>query len=206
MSDRPENIRVFGFSDPSNVLQGIDDLRDYVNENGQCIVRGAVDSTVTRNSVKALKRGFSEKKDVRRSLEFKYGQTPNFQRLDIGTYGGGVVLFCRTFFIFPWNDDRLHLADSLVAIARIKNALHELPDAYCLRGEEPVFYGMAIHQYPRGGGFMSGHRHSIEKDDDEGMRGGAFARHYTVGLVMSKIGEDFAEGGGWSMPHVVKAS
>ena len=200
MSGIADTIDIFELSDPTS-LRGIDDVKRQLVQHGQCIVRGAIDPEAIRQSVASLRARFSQADDVRQSLPFAYGQTPNYQRLDVGTYGGDVYLFCRTFLIFPWNDDRLALVHPLVTIARVKNALHGLPETYGLRGDEPVFYGLIIHQYPRGGGFMSGHRHAIDQDSDPGMQRGAFARHYTVGLVMSEIGKDFAAGGGWSMVH-----
>ena len=84
--------------------------------------------------------------------------------------------------------------DSFFIAASIKNALHQKHESFCLQGEERMFYGLVVHQYPRGGGFMSGHRHLI--GDDEGYTGSGLSRRYTVGLVMSKMGNEFTTGGG----------
>ncbi len=105
MSSAEATISPTEFVDSSHVLREIEYVRDHLIEHGYCIVRGALRPTDITCSTAILRRRFSRSEDVRKSLEFSYGQTPNFQRLDIGTYSGGVYQFCRSLFFFPWNID-----------------------------------------------------------------------------------------------------
>jgi hypothetical protein len=111
---------------------------------------------------------------------------PNFHRVNNWDQRSFVKACFHQFSFFPWNDDVLNLYATFKDIFTLRNLLSGA-DASAYLGPEPFDHCIArisFQFYPRGGGAMNKHK------DPQGP-------HQAVVpiLIMSKLGEDFTEGG-----------
>jgi hypothetical protein len=101
----------------------------------------------------------------------------------------------RAFYNPLWDDDLFGFHALARVMAGLRNRLMELPVGFAVdRPERGVWTASRIHQYPRGGGFMSPHRDNTFSSftSELGVPG-----YYQMVLVMSRKGIDFHDGGGY---------
>jgi hypothetical protein len=121
----------------------------------------------------------------------------NFQKINVGGEWRGAsnddARLFRVFYTPFWEPDVFGLHASLRMLARVRNRLAGLPDAFALEGTEPngLWTAARFHQYPCGGGFFRRHTDYVVKDVADERS----TRFYQVVLTMSRKGQHFQQGG-----------
>ena len=160
-------------------------------------VRGLFDP----DEMRAVKRGMASHFDCRNDRKHDPRDTEairqNFQKLqvggiaDLGQYRN-LGRFLRMFFNPIFAEDIYGMHKHFIRLAQLRNRLYGLPVPFAVCGTENGLWTAArIHQYPRGGGFMSPHRDAFTQlvATEAGL---TFVQPF---LILSKKGEDYTEGG-----------
>ncbi|CCQ73067.1 hypothetical protein [Magnetospira sp. QH-2] len=165
---------------------------------GYAVLRGPLSTEKVGHVRRILRKGFSAQNDERGARPFRCNETPNYQRLDVGDYGTEVFRLVRVYFYFFWNEDPLGLREDWLNLARLRNVLTGMAPDFGLHAEGDTagpFYGLQINHYPKGGGFLAGHQDNLHAGIAAAMP--ELTRNFIVAFVMSRVGEDFTDGGGW---------
>lgn len=165
----------------------------------QSVVRisGLVDAEEIRQSIKALRRRFRRCDDHPSTGEAASQVKTNFQKLLVGSahgphYIGSCSRLLRTFYNPLWEEDIYGMHSIFRTMISLRNRLADKPDDFATTTiSEGLWTAARIHQYPRGGGFMSSHR---DQTASAASRKGGL-NYYQLVLVMSRKGVDFESGG-----------
>ena len=169
--------------------------RDLIAEKSTIIIRGLITPAIAAQIVANLETTFISEADLRVNPEVTPSRE-NYQRLDLGEYGG-VARFMRTFFQFGWNEDKLGAGKCFTMLTQMRNLLMGLPENYLLdSGYEGGAYNAArIIQYPSGGGFMAGHKDRLSNHINLAHQG--FRSNFVALLSLGTRDENFEQGGAW---------
>lgn len=169
--------------------------RDLIAESSAAIVRGLIPPAIAAQIVANLKANFTSEADIRVNPSVT-PSSKNYQRLDLGEYGG-VARYMRTFFQFGWNEDKLGSSEPFAILTRMRNLLMGMPENYLLDGghESGAYNAARIIQYPSGGGFMAGHQDKLSNHINLANQG--FRSNYVALLSLGSRGKDFEQGGAW---------
>jgi hypothetical protein len=188
-------VEALAFSGPEDALANVARVRDYVRKNGMAILRGILSPERLARGARLMEEQFDVANDLRSVPPFTL-RSPNYHRLDIGTYGSRELYrFVRVFYYFPWNGDVLGMKADFEAMTRFRNALSGmdvntgLDDSVQKTG---FFYTLCINHYPAGGGFLGPHTDAVDYTQQ-----GLFKDNFVVATPMSRMGRDFKTGGGW---------
>lgn len=175
------------------VQADIVNLRDLIARQSVVILRGLIDETHARQLVSKLNGYFDPVHDIRKNPTVVHGHS-NYQRLDLGEYGG-VARFMRTFFQFGWNKDLLGAQETFSNLASIRNMLMGVDLVKHEMGAK-AYNASRIIQYPVGGGFMAGHTDTLAPQIQP-ARSATHIGNYVALLSLTKRGEHFRQGGAW---------
>ncbi len=183
-------------------LTTIDDLArieilDVLEKQSVVRISGLVDADEIGQSVAVLRSRFRRSDDHPSTGETPSQVQTNFQKLLVGSahgphYIGSCSRLVRTFYNPLWEADIYGMHGIFRTMIRLRNRLAGKPDDFATTNiSEGLWTAARIHQYPRGGGFMSSHRDRTAAAASQ--RGGL--NYYQLLLVMSQKGLDFESGG-----------
>lgn len=173
------------------------EVREALREHTVVRIRGLLDPEEIRATKRNITAGFDPANDRKHDPRDTEIIRSNFQKLQVGCTSGmgttrdlGRVL--RMLFNPIFADDVYGMRRHFVVLARFRNLLYGLERDFAVFGTEEGFWTAArIHQYPRGGGFMSSHRDAFTQivAADAGV---TYAQPF---ILMSEKGVDFHSGG-----------
>lgn len=174
-------------------------LREIIRKCGLAILRGLVDPSNVVEGRSRLASRFRADLDLDRQPRIGIGHE-DFQRFDDGT-NSSIARLTRTFFCFYWNVDSIGLRPAFQVLSAARNILAGVPNHMNQPFDDSLLFydGPRILQYPKGGGFISGHCDALPQTL-RSLVGSGF-QNYTTLLVMTRIGTDFLSGGGWVESH-----
>lgn len=184
-------------ADFEEAVSCVDEFRSAIASNGYVLLRGLVKPITVANIRSYLEGVFDPELDLRRNPVVGKG-CPDYQRLDLGVYGG-VIRFCRTFFLFGWNKCDPEITGIFDNLTGLRNKLMGTADAFGEgKGEESgkVYNATRVIHFPVGGGFMQSHTDNIPSAVRQEISG-KFLGNFVTLLVLSKRGIDFESGGGY---------
>ncbi len=171
-------------------------LRAALREHTVVRIRGLFDP----DEIRALKRGIAARFDAGNDRKHDPRDTEiirtNFQKLQVGCSSGlgtrdlGRVL--RMLFNPIFADDVFGMRAHFVHLARFRNLLYGLERDFAVFGTDDGLWTAArLHQYPRGGGFMSSHQDRFTQivAIEAGL---IYAQPF---LLLTEHGVDFQSGG-----------
>lgn len=172
-------------------------VREALQERGVVRMRGLFDPEEIRATKRAIAARFDCANDRKHDPRDTEIIRTNFQKLQVGcTLGVGTTRdmgrVLRMLFNPIFAEDIYGMRRHFVQLARFRNLLYGLERDFAVFGTEDGLWTAArIHQYPRGGGFMSGHRDALTRvvATEAGV---TFAQPF---LLMSEKGIDFHDGG-----------
>ena len=160
-------------------------------------VRGLFDPFEIRKVREGIEARFEAGLDRKHDPRDTNAIRGNLQKLQIG-FGSGMdptrVLgrFLRMLYNPIFAEDVLGARKHFITLARFRNLLYGLPREFAVHGTDDGYWTASrIHQYPRGGGFMTPHRDVY----NEAAVRGAVGTYCQAMLVMSRKGRDFHKGG-----------
>ena len=194
---------------PADVLQSVtfsgDDLgtlpyktiRATLKQRLMIRIRGLFNPDEIRRLKEAMAAHFDQRHDHKHDPRDTEAIRQNFQKLQVGGISGvgqyqPIGRFLRIFYNPIFADDIYAMRKHFIRLAQLRNHLYGLPRDFAVYGTEHGLWTAArIHQYPRGGGFMSPHRDARTQviATDAGL---FYAQPF---LILSKKGEDYSAGG-----------
>ena len=181
---------------PEDIDRGA--LLDLLGQHTFARVRGVVLPDEIAAGLRKLEERFSVADDAPVTGEAASAVYDNFQKLSIGSARHGGVdrpRFMRTIYNPIWSDDIYGLRSAFVRLAKVRNLLAGQPIDFAIHEAEGGMWTAArMHHFPRGGGFMVGHRDTVlpAMYKTQGLD-----TYFQLLLIMSKKGRDFQTGGGF---------
>ncbi|MEX2204922.1 MAG: hypothetical protein WEF50_01705 [Myxococcota bacterium] len=179
------------------------EVRETLRQHTVVRIRGLFDPEEIRATKREIAARFDPANDRKHDPRDTEIIRTNFQKLQVGCTSGmgttrdlGRVL--RMLFNPIFADDVYGMRRHFVLLARFRNLLYELDRDFAVFGTEEGYWTAArIHQYPRGGGFMSSHRDAFTRivATEAGV---TYAQPF---LLMSEKGVDFQSGGAFTDLH-----
>ena len=186
-----------------------DKIQSVLSEKNFCIIRGAIDPKIVKNGIKKVKKYIEKNDDNPVTGESPSAVRDYFMKLSLGEarHSGKKIdkkfnivrpRFKRVIYSPLFKQDIFKLDEVFIRFAKIRNFLMGVDPEYALREDKnnKMWTASRIHQFPRGGGFMSSHVDtvlpSIIKKDSIGKG------FFQPILIMSQKGKDFESGGGFA--------
>jgi hypothetical protein len=168
-------------------------VKARISDYSFCIIRGCVSKDAVNRSVERLRQVFLLSSDSLRTPESPESQ--NFQRLVIGASGDPYAesspgQFLRAFYNSIEANDVYYMHDIFSTMIHIRDRLCGMP-CTVLHRQKNLWNAARIHQYPRGGGFMTAHKDRVASKISNSVG----REYFQVVCVMSQKGIDYATGG-----------
>lgn len=173
------------------------EVREVLREHTVVRIRGLFDPAEIRAARSNIASHFDAANDRKHDPRDTEAIRSNFQKLQVGCTSGmgttrdlGRVL--RMLFNPIFAEDIYGMRRHFVTLARFRNLLYGLErDSAVFGTEDGLWTAARIHQYPSGGGFMSGHRDAFTKTVAT-EAGVTYAQPF---LQLTEKGVDFQSGG-----------
>lgn len=175
----------------------LDALKDVMSEHTFACIRGLVSPQEVATAKAALRENFNPQLDHPSHGEPKGAAKKNFQKLAVGgAMQCGVYRprFFRTIYNPLWEPNVYQMHDIFERMCQVRNKILDKPIDYAIDTiEDGLWTAARIHQYPPGGGFLVAHRDTVltKVAQEAGME------YCQLFLMMTKIGQDFEQGGGF---------
>ena len=175
------------------------DLRRQIERHGVVCVHGLFDRAEIRRTYESIVAGFNAQNDRRHDPRDTEAARRNFQKLQVGANSGGndrrtLGRFMRMLYNPIFADDIYGMRAQFTKLAKFRNRLYELPEAYAVTGTDEGYWTCArLLQYPRGGGFIVPHRDMYAQiaTREAGLS------YFQPLLLLTEKGVDFQEGGAY---------
>ena len=188
----------FEYSNIDNL--NIKDVIRCCEDYNLAVIKNFISTDEMNNSKKKIKQIFSKNSDSIRQTNEYHKVAENYQRLCVGygtSPGTGEMRNSRLMRVIynpVFKENIFDLHDVYRRMIVLRNRLYGVKDNFCL--DEPeggVFSCSRIHQFPKGGGFLSLHK------DKDGIRTSQNADLKTFMhplLIVDEKGKDYKTGGG----------
>ncbi len=195
MADWAFDDNLFEVASPQEI--DLEAFVDAMERRTFACIRGLVAEQDMRSAHRRIVERFDRRKDQPAKGHSADAVRSNFQKVLLGgesrSASNDDARCFRTCYTPFWDEDIWGLHDGLKQLARVRNRLAGLPDAFAIEGTEPngLWTAARFHQYPQGGGFFRRHTDYIVKDvaDEKSTR------FYQVVLTITRKGEHYQEGG-----------
>jgi hypothetical protein len=194
---RAGELRIVGFEGADAASLPYVDIRRALGPGRVVRVRGLFDPEEVLRARRRIAEQFDSGRDRKHDPRDTEAIRGNFQKLHVGFASGldptrVLGRFLRMLYNPIFAPDIHGMRRHFVTLARFRNLLYGLAPDFAVRSTEDGYWTAArIHQYPRGGGFMTPHRDAYNAAAVEG----AAPTYNQAMLVMTRKGVDFGSGG-----------
>jgi hypothetical protein len=178
----------------------INQIRKCCDKYNLAVIKNFIPSDQIEHSKNLIKTSFDRINDKIRLKNEYFKVAENYQRLCVGygiSPGTGNVSSSRLMRVIynpVFKPDTFDLHDVFKKMIIFRNRIYDVNDKFCLNEPESGLFSCSrIHQFPKGGGFLSMHK------DKDGIRTSKNANLKTFMhplLIVDQKGKDFHSGGG----------
>jgi hypothetical protein len=191
------SFTIFNASNRADVP--LQEVRDRLSLDTFVCVRGLFSPDEIRAAREKMRNRFDARDDRKHDPKEADALLTNFQKLVVGGTKGvnSTARLLRMFYNPMFAEDIFGLREIFLRLTRFRNLLYGLPEDFTCSGiENGMWTASRINHYPRGGGFMATHMDvgTASVAANLGME-----QYVQLLLLLTKKGEDFQEGGAYTI-------